>query len=452
MFHTQKSRGESTKGYSLQFRHIEFSNALSTIRNADGDDRYQTTPIQFKDALTFDGEDEFSEMSDNDVETFGGSMQYVTINNDDTSNEENDDKTTLSTDATTLSNELLIQTTKRCALVRSTCEIIAEGDTYEDLANIALSNGSLADYMVDGINFKDSWCVRLRQYGARSTSNRQKRYGTQMKSPLTLERYAVDQMDCLFDEFGGKVQLENPDCALYILEGLNGRQKILARLLARGPEIIRVMAPNTRICITKTPLCPIAAYALCNLARIKNGDKVLDPYAGSCATLLASAMLAPECVTVGIEIAHDGIVDRKDVRRDFLERGLILPAKLICGDSTSKQIRLLARNAIGGSAFDAIITDPPYGIREKNKAEYCIDPPLIQLVKAIALDRQDGHRLLKKGGRLVAFVPNKVGEKLSDGLPNQDDLKKGGLLLTEMREQPLSGVLSRWLVVYVCVK
>jgi len=73
-------------------------------------------------------------------------------------------------------------------------------------------------------------------------------------------------------------------------------------------------------------------------------------------------------------------------------------------------------------------------------------------VKAIALDRQDGHRLLKKGGRLVAFVPNKVGEELSDGLPNQDDLKKGGLLLTEMREQPLSGVLSRWLVVYVCVK
>ena len=74
---------------------------------------------------------------------------------------------------------------------------------------------------------------------------------------------------------------------------------------------------------------------------------------------------------------------------------------------------------VGGSAFDAIITDPPYGIREKNKAEYCIDLPLIQLVKAIALDRQDGHRLLKKGGRLVAFVPNKVGEELSDGLPNQ---------------------------------
>ena len=97
-----------------------------------------------------------------------------------------------------------------------------------------------------------------------------------------------------------------------------------------------------------------------------------------------------------------------------------------------------------------IFIDPPYGIREKTG--YCEDPPLVQLVKCIAKDRDNNKRLLKKSGRLVAFVPNVKGEDVALGMPSEDDLKGAGLELRLMLEQPLNDSLSRWLVEYKCVQ
>lgn len=68
--------------------------------------------------------------------------------------------------------------------------------------------------------------------------------------------------------------------------------------------------------------------------------------------------------------------------------------------------------------------DPPYGIREKK--ESCDDPPLVQLVKCIAKDRVNDKRLLKIGGRLVAFVPNVKGEDVMLGMPSNDELIEAG--------------------------
>lgn len=210
------------------------------------------------------------------------------------------------------------------------------------------------------------------------------------------------------------------------------------------------MDPNTRICVTNTPLCPIAAFAMCNVAGVKDGSTILDPYAGSCATLLAAAMIAPTCRTVGIEIAHNGLVNRKDIRTDFETRGLPAPLALLQGDSTDSGIRDEARKVIGSEPFDLIITDPPYGIRE-SKGDNAL-PPLCQLFRSIADDREAGKRLLKVGGRLVAFVPCRDDEELIDCLPTQAQTLEAGLNLQVMREQPLNDKLSRWLVAYSCTR
>ena len=178
----------------------------------------------------------------------------------------------------------------------------------------------------------------------------------------------------------------------------------------------------------------------------------MDPYAGSCTTLLAAAMIAPDCETVGIEIAHSGLVNREHIVQDFTTRDLRLPNEIICGDSTDVAVRETAKAAVNDEPFDVIIADPPYGIRES--INYNDNSPLEELFTSIAIDRTvtDRERLIKRGGRLVAFVPVTDEQTLEEMLPSQDLIEKAGLEFEVSREQPLNDKLSRWLVCYVCVK
>jgi len=249
-------------------------------------------------------------------------------------------------------------------------------------------------------------------------------------------------------KFGGRVDLNNPDCFVYFFNGMNSKNTVLARRLAKGPPV-SIIAPNTRICITTTPLCPIAAFSMCNIAGVRPGISVLDPFAGSCTILLAAKMIAPTCRTVAIEIAHNGQVNRDDVIRDFETRNLTLPLALVQGDSAEVCVRDIARSEINGNAFDLIITDPPYGIRESRN--YNDQEPLTELLQSIGKDREAGKPLLQKGGKLVAFVPCEE-QPIEDCLPAQDVINFAGLELLEKREQPLNENLSRWLVSFSCTK
>lgn len=187
-----------------------------------------------------------------------------------------------------------------------------------------------------------------------------------------------------------------------------------------------------------------------NIGRVQAGSSILDPYAGSCATLLAAAMIAPRCQTVGVEISHNGMVNRDDILKDFSTRTLPLPKDLIKGDSTNLDIRNQARAAIGNQPFDTIVADPPYGIRETighNEMS-----PLDEMFTYIGKDRDAGTRLLKKGGRLVVFVPVTDEESLSQLLPSAELSHQAGLKFEVSKEQVLNEKLSRWLVAFVCVR
>ena len=163
-------------------------------------------------------------------------------------------------------------------------------------------------------------------------------------------------------------------------------------------------------------------------------------------------MIAPNCQTVGIEIANNNYVNREDIRRDFATRGLTPPRALIQGDSADPSIRRQAKEEVGGftGVFDAIVADPPYGIRESTG--YNENSPMEELFGAITKDREEGRRLLKTGGRLVAFVPVTDEENLEDMLPNKELTEQSGLVFEVCREQPLNEKLSRWLVSFVCVR
>lgn len=337
---------------------------------------------------------------------------------------------------------------QRCALVRGAYKVLAVGDSYDELcARARECRDGLLEALRHDENTNVSWCVRSRYYGP-TQDGTMPRFGISHRSSPNRERKAVMAMKPFLETFHGPVRLEDPVCALYVFEGLEGAGKILARKLAAGAPC-RVIAPNTRRCITETPLCPVAAYIMCNLARVKEGDRVLDPFSGSCSTLLASAMIGgPDCWTVGIDIAGEDVVDRNNILADFASRGLTAPVALVNGDCTDADVRAVARAAVRGAPFDAILADPPYGRRERLLSGAA--PPLVRLTEGLAADRCARTPLLKPGGRLVAFVPIKQGENVEDGLLSRECLDAAGLRLLSVTEQPLSRTLSRWLAVYEC--
>lgn len=431
-------RGEGVEGYSLQFRHVEFWGALEAAMDMDaystatGSARRLSKQPEFVNALNYTGTELSSELK---ISGYNQAMQYLSVPDE-------------------VTTEIYIEAARRCSLIHAMYLVVAESrseDGYDAISEEALRNGDFDDMRPDGPHSDYTWCVRVRNYGANNNTAKERRYGARARS-ITLERQALQSLTPLLLSFGGKVNLKKPDCKIYLFDGLFRRNvcvNVLARRIASGARTT-IINPNTRLCVTNTPLCPVAAFIMCNTAQVRPESTLLDPFCGSAAILLAASMLSRTCRTVGIEIAHNGIVSRDDIRRDFTTRGLTEPMALIHGDSSDYQVRTSARLAIGNVPFDCIVTDPPYGIRESTGV--LERRPIDELLQMVANDRTVGTPLLRSGGRLVVFLPHQIEtETAADILPTSDQLSEAGLRFEFMREQPLNDLLSRWLVSFICV-
>lgn len=414
-------RGEPSEGYTDELRELEFVNAVSAVVERDA-------PLAFEDALTFTRTDDRPAAQ---CRGFDSAVQYC-----------------LFPPSSFVEERHVVHAVRRSSLVRAVYRIVATADDWGELATRAARGGVLDASMEDG----GSWCVRLRDYG-----NDAGVYGKRMRSPMSRERGVVEAMRGLLEGYAGPVDLARPDHALYALEGLTkggDDSKVLAIRIAEGPKLSG-LNPNQRKCVTTTPLDPKTSFSMCNAARVRDDPNffVLDPYCGSCSTLLASATMAPRCRTVGIELSES--VDLEAARTDFEIRSLAEPQALLRGDSRDASVRREARRSVGGGPFDAILADPPYGVRESlgtsdaENDETNATAPMEDLVRALIQDREAGEPTLKEdGGRLVVFVPFSEGKTLESELPASDLLEKAELKMLDAKEQYLNSAISRWMVVF----
>lgn len=416
-------KGEGVEGYSLQFRHWEFAGALEAVAGRPLD-----KALEFHNCLDYTG---MADMPQPKLVRFNQAMQYLDLDQ-------------LSSPHV-IPLAQYIRAAKRCSLIHAVYLAVADGDTYEDLATQALKNGGMDDMRPGQVNQDAKWCVRVRQYYG---TEKERRHGDRTRS-VSMEKQALAALTPLLLTFGGGVDLKKPDCKLYVFDGMKHNRKVLARRLTVGPRT-SVMVPSTRVCVTNTPLCPIAAYSMCNVASLRPNQYILDPYGGSCAILLAAALIENSVKSVAIEIAHNGLVNRFDIRRDFVSRNLMPPLDLLRGDCTDPTMRDLAREVTRGQPFDHIITDPPYGIRESTNFQQLT--PIQELLRMITHDREKGTPLLKVGGRLVVFIPCRGDEDLHNVMPTIEELDKAGMVPRGLREQPLNESLSRWLACFECVQ
>ncbi|KRZ62578.1 tRNA (guanine(10)-N2)-methyltransferase -like protein [Trichinella nativa] len=242
----------------------------------------------------------------------------------------------------------------------------------------------------------------------------------------------------------GKVDLTNPDNQFMLIEdygklsGLpppeNPVQIFFGRLTQIKFGMNKVVSRynlKDRIFIGNTSMDPILSFLMANIGEVQSGDLVLDPYVGSGSILLPAAHFGGYCVGVEIDynVLHGkskpsrctAIARHPDecIRANFKQYGLEAKyVDVLVADSSKSSIWT------SHARFDCILTDPPYGIREKgakvkrkqlpdfwllkdrstetvhypSKAKYCLNDLVLDLLNFAAT-------CLTEGGHLVYWLP-----------------------------------------------
>lgn len=196
------------------------------------------------------------------------------------------------------------------------------------------------------------------------------------------------------------------------------------------------------------------AFMMCNLALVRRSSLVLDPFVGTGSILIPAAHLG--AMTLGTDIDIRVIkMGKKDkagqwvnVWTNFKDYGLPPPLALLRCDLHTVPFRDNLREML-----DAIVCDPPYGVRAGGKKSVAKDrrirdkdnyiPSTDPYTLAECLhDLLDlAARLLRVGGRLVYFMPAAPGFYSEEELPRHPALE-----MVANCEQMLTSRYSRRLI------
>jgi tRNA (guanine10-N2)-dimethyltransferase len=211
---------------------------------------------------------------------------------------------------------------------------------------------------------------------------------------------------------GYRADLENPEMVL--------RSVITSGKIVLGLEVARTdrssfesRRPHLKPFFHPGVLMPRTARALINLSQTRKGERLLDPFAGTCGILVEACLIG--ICAVGVEVQARLV---KGARCNL--------GGLDCSQLFGDAKRLPFRD----SSIDAAVLDMPYGRSAKIEAdskEHLLAESLAEL-----------HRVIVSGRRMVIVADGPI-----DAL-----LAKAGFELLEMHTDRVHGSLTRH--IFVC--
>ncbi|XP_037128840.1 tRNA (guanine(10)-N2)-methyltransferase homolog isoform X2 [Syngnathus acus] len=282
----------------------------------------------------------------------------------------------------------------------------------------------------------------------------------------------IDAMDYL--PFEGLVSLKNPQHVFCLLEDYGTDPNNIpqhpyyiyfGRWIADGQrELIRSHSVKKRHFIGNTSMDAGLSFIMANHAKVKEHDLVFDPFVGTGSLLVACSHFG--AYVCGSDIDYNTIHGKgRSSRKDQKWRGPDenIRANLRQYGSEKLYVDVMVSDASKpvwreNALFDAIITDPPYGIRESTrrtgsqresaKAVECVyaesHVPVSQSyhMSQILADMLNfsAHRLVM-GGRLVYWLPVYRPEYCEEMVPLHPCLR-----LISNCEQILSSHTARRLI------
>lgn len=341
---------------------------------------------------------------------------------------------------------------KRTILIRSMYELWASAPSHDELYR------QLSGYPSELKNpyLRNNMSFRLRIDA----------FGKSLQTTYKLKR--IDEILSTLP-FKGHVNLCNAENSFHLLEHYSTEPPTVPQCIYFGRWImdgqrdkVRLYHLQQRKHIGNTSMDSQLSLIMANQARVQENSIVLDPFVGTGSLLIAAAAFG--AYVIGADIDYKVIHGRgKSSRPNKKYRG---PDENI---QANFQQYKLTNNYIGvvladaskpvwrANAFcDAIITDPPYGIREatrKTKSEKHCDSEenssdcdkhesmqykLADLFKDLL---NFSAKILKVGGRLVYWLPVYRPEYIEKNVPTHSCLK-----LISNSEQILATNISRRLI------
>ncbi|MFH1403500.1 MAG: DNA methyltransferase [Candidatus Altiarchaeota archaeon] len=179
---------------------------------------------------------------------------------------------------------------------------------------------------------------------------------------------------------GVKVNLRKPDVRVSCSRI---KDRYYAGIHVERDRSFSFRKPQHRPFFHPTSMHPKLARALVNIARVKPGDAVLDPFCGTGGILIEAGLMGMKPVGVDIDVRMT-----EGCMRNLEHYGL------------SGRIRQGDALELKGVDADAIVTDPPYG-----RASYSTDRMLESLYRGMA---KKALELLDPGRRMVITMPDSL--------------------------------------------
>ncbi|GKY95054.1 hypothetical protein MPSEU_000469700 [Mayamaea pseudoterrestris] len=362
----------------------------------------------------------------------------------------------------------------RCVLVRSVIELWGMAETTQDCANKTKEyiQSTVGKHLFQRSSTLDkSWKLTIQSLGSKASRDDQSVMRNafsflNFKGPVVMEdptnEFIIIQ-EVELDANGGPLYpkhdhlkrpiLENvdrPPLATYFgrIIGADGRRR-------KGRGGFEDFCLKKRPYIGPTSMDAELSFVMTNLGLVSQSDAVLDPFVGTGSILLSCAYRGAYCVGTDIDfrVLRGKGTDQK-IWSNF--RQFQLPRPEIIRSDNAIYSRHFRRHK---PLYDAILTDPPYGIRAgarrsgSRKSDVCpvkegerhdhiaqTKPYSVSDVMADLLDM--AARTLRMNGRLVYVIPS-----FAEFDPNSDLPQHECLQMLHWCYQPLGTELGRRIVV-----
>ncbi|CAL1279323.1 unnamed protein product [Larinioides sclopetarius] len=348
----------------------------------------------------------------------------------------------------------------RTVLIRSAYELWARSKTISELHN---------NLKIIPKDFVEPYCGEDVSFRIMVES-----FGKKLSKEHKVER--IDEL--VFLGFEGPIKLNNPDHSFLLMEYFGTDRNsapespydvFFGRWIADGQRSVsQKINLKTRKFIGNTTMDPLLSLVMANMACIKHADIVLDPFVGTGGLLVAAAHFGGYVFGTDIDylmLHGKDKPSRLNQKRRAPDESIRTNMKQYGYESQYLDV-IVADAALPlwrcEAFFDAIITDPPYGIRESTERigtekEYKIPEHLASnhipskitySLQEIIEDLLDFSSIyLRLNGRLVYWMPAFNADFDTKQLPFHPCLK-----LISYCKQALAGHSSRYLITMEKVK
>jgi len=387
----------------------------------------------------------------------------------------NEDSSSLESSTSTSVNIATILA--RCTLVRSVVELWGVGTSIESCASSAKTwiQSTGKHTFEKQAHVDNSWKVTIQTLGSKYSREEQDAMRNQfafidlkgpvrMKDPtnefILIRETELDATGCpQYPRHGlGKVLIPKndarPPLAVYFGRVLgDGRSK-------KGRGGIEEFSLSKRSYLGPTSMDTELSFIMTNLGQVEKGSFCMDPFVGTGSILVSCALRGAYCMGTDIDLrVLKGRSQEENVKSNFRQYGLP-PPELVRSDNAIYHRHYRPHEPL----YDAIICDPPYGIRagarqtgsRREETRPVLDehrhdhiaqtkPYAVSDVMADLLDM--AARTLVMNGRLVFIIPSFKDFDVKTDLPQHECLD-----LVHVCYQPLSLELGRRMVTMKKIK